>query len=394
MSEQRSNMNWPMVVGVASVAALIGFGAAKVMAPKADAPAAPSSSASPAKVQADAGGDEVKVPGDYLQAAGITVEAVASGDVSSEVLAPATVTAAPGGEAVLVAKATGTVERIQKRLGDTVRAGEVLATLASLDAASMAAERSTAQAKLDLARKTFAREQGLFQQGVTPRQEMETAKANLDVAEAEARRAVAIARAAHVSDKGDGVTIVSPIDGKIAAQNVTMGAYVSSNDELFRVTAPGAVQVEASVTSGEAGRIAPGDEATVVLSTGVLVPATVRSVAPTVSGNSRAGTVILAPKGPNAGLVIGEGVQARLHASAGKVPTSLVIPEEAIQNFDGRDVLFIRTEQGFRPQPVLVGTRSGGVAQIISGVKAGDRVATRNAFLIKAEAKKSGGDEE
>ena len=75
-----------------------------------------------------------------------------------------------------------------------------------------------------------------------------------------------------------------------------------------------------------------------------------------------------------------------------KAAAGLLIPEEAVQTIDGRDVLFVRTDQGFRAQPVLVGTRSGGVAQIVSGVKAGDRVATRNAFLVKAEAKK-GGDE-
>lgn len=393
MTDNRSTKNWPVIAAVAGAAALIGFGAARLATPSAQAPAA--SSPSPAAVTAEASAEavEVKVPADYLKAAGITVEAVASGDVTSEVLAPATVTAAPGGEAVLVAKATGTIQRVNKRLGDTVKTGEVLATLASLDAASMSAERRTAQAKLDLARKTFARESSLFQQGVTPRQDMETAKANLDVAEAEARRAAAITRAAHVSDDGDGVAVVSPIAGRIATQNATLGAYVSSNDELFRVTAPGAVQVEASVTSVEAGRITPGDEATIVLSTGALVPATVRSVAPTVSGNSRAATVILAPKESNAALVIGEGVQARLHASANKAQAGLVIPEEAVQNLDGRDVLFVRTEQGFRPQPVLIGMRSGGVAQIVSGVKAGDRVATRNAFFIKAEAKKSGGDE-
>jgi cobalt-zinc-cadmium efflux system membrane fusion protein len=42
---------------------------------------------------------------------------------------------------------------------------------------------------------------------------------------------------------------------------------------------------------------------------------------------------------------------------------------------------------------VLVGTRSGGSAQIISGVQPGDQVATRNAFLIKAEMNKAGGDD-
>lgn len=265
----------------------------------------------------------------------------------------------------------------------------------------MAAERRVAQTKVDQARKVFARESSLFQQGVSPRQDMEAAKAALDVAEAEAQRALSVARAANVSEDGRGVAVLSPISGKVSVQNATLGAYVSPNDELFRVTAPGAVQVEASVTSSEAGRLAAGDVATVTASSGEQVQAVVRSVTPTVSGNARRATVVLGlqaagdAKAAAPAMVVGEGVQVRLHARGGLTGnTGLMVPEDAVQNLDGRDVLFVRTEQGFRPQPVLIGSRSGGTAQVVSGVKQGDQVATRNAFLLKAEAKKNAGGEE
>jgi cobalt-zinc-cadmium efflux system membrane fusion protein len=41
-----------------------------------------------------------------------------------------------------------------------------------------------------------------------------------------------------------------------------------------------------------------------------------------------------------------------------------------------------------------VGLRSGGLAQIVTGLKSGQQVAVRNAFLLKAEAKKLAGDDE
>ena len=293
MINKSQNSNWPMVAAIAGVAAVVGFGAARVLAPS-PAPQTQADSAKPAKAveaqtsQASApAGDEIKIPADYIASANIVVETVASGDVRQEILAPATVVAPPGGEAVLVSKVAGTVLRVNKRLGDVVRAGDVLATLDSQDAASMAAERRVAQTKVDQARKVFARESNLFQQGVSPRQDMEAAKAALDVAEAEAQRATSVARAANVSEDGRGVAVISPIAGKVSVQNATLGAYVSPNDELFRVTAPGAAQVEASVTSNEAGRVAAGDAATVIAGSGEQVQAVVRSVTPTVSGNAR-----------------------------------------------------------------------------------------------------------
>ncbi len=72
-----------------------------------------------------------------------------------------------------------------------------------------------------------------------------------------------------------------------------------------------------------------------------------------------------------------------------------MIPEDAIQNLDGQDVVFKRSEKGFKPVPVVVGIRSGGLAEILSGIEKDTPVATVNAFLIKAEMIKStAGDEQ
>ena len=392
MNENRRTIPWLLVAGVASAAAAIGFGVGQVGKPAA-APTTAIASAPAAAAESEASSGVVLIPDDYIQAAGIGVEAVTQGDVALEILAPATVTASPGGEAVLVARATGTIQRVARRLGDAVKAGDVLASVDSLDAATMAADRRVAQAKAELARKSYARERELFQQGVTPRQEMEAAKAGLDVAEAESLRATSVARAAQVSDDGRAVAVVSPISGSVTAVNAVVGAYVAPNTELFRVVAPGALQIEAAVTPAEAGRIAVGEQATIIPSNGNPITAVVRSMTPTANSTSRSATVVLTPSESKVAEVVGEGVQVRLHARNGGA-AGLTVPESAVQNMDGRDVLFVKTDQGFRARPVLIGARSGGIAQVISGVAAGDLVATRNAFLVKAEAKKNAGDDE
>jgi cobalt-zinc-cadmium efflux system membrane fusion protein len=118
----------------------------------------------------------------------------------------------------------------------------------------------------------------LFKQGVTPRQDMEAAQAALAVAQAEARRAATVARAAHVSGSGGSVAIVSPISGRITAQTATLGAYVEPQAELFRVASSHALQIEASVGAQDATRIAPGDQASILLPNGASVAGKVRSV--------------------------------------------------------------------------------------------------------------------
>lgn len=365
------------------VAAGAGFGIAKLTIHPAPPPAA-------APVAAK-GPQSLTLPASYIAAASIGVEAVAAGNLSAEVLAPASVVSAPNGEAVITAHAAGTLVHLAKRLGDPVRAGEVLALVESRDAAAVSADRSVADAKVNLARKVAAREQRLFEQRVSPRQDLEMAQAELAAAEAEARRARSAASAVHVT--GDGrAAVSSPLAGRITAQTATLGAFVQPETELFRIADPRLVQIEASVTAADAARISPGDTAVLVTQDGTKLNAVVRSVTPTLNQASRAATVVLTPAGGFPSLTPGSSLQARISPKSAGAGSAIVIPEEAVQSIDGRDVVFVRSAKGFIVQPVTVASRGAGRASVAAGLTAGQSIATRNAFLLKAELNK-GGDE-
>lgn len=391
--QQLPQLGWPVIAVLAAVAAALGFGASHWLAARNVPVEAPTTVAreSAANPPADSTVAEVKIPVEYLSAAKIAVESIGDSGLKAEILTAGTVVAPPNSEAVVVARASGNVSRVNRQLGDTVRAGESLAQVESPEAAAMLADRNVAAAKVDLARKSYARESSLFAQGVSPRQDMEAAQSALAVAESEALRSSSVAKAAQVAADGKSVAVVSPISGKITAQMVTLGGFVQPQTELFRVAGEGQVLVEVSLPAADMVRVAIGDKATIIAASGQPVAATVRSVTPNVSGSTRVATAVLTPISSTHKLIVGEGVQARLHIKNGA--TGMVVPADAVQNVDGHDVLFVRTKDGFLAQPVLVGIRSGGMAQIVSGVKAGQQVATRNAFLVKADMIKSAKDE-
>jgi membrane fusion protein, heavy metal efflux system len=153
------------------------------------------------------------------------------------------------------------------------------------------------------------------------------------------------------------------------------------------------VQIEASVTAADAARIAPGDAATISAASGVRRAARVQSVTPSVSQQTRSATVVLALTDDQVAPTSGEFVEAIITPKSA-APSGFVIPDEAIQRVNGRDVLFVQNEKGFRVQPVMVGSRSGGRASILQGLESGQRIATRNAFLLKAELAKGEEEEE
>ena len=330
---------------------------------------------------------EVEIGVDGIERAGIALITVAPGSLGSEITAQATVVAAPSGEAILTARAAGAITDIRKRLGDAVSRGETVALVLSPDAAALSAALSSARSRLDLAKTTFEREKTLFESKVTSRQDFETAQAELSQAEAEFRRAESSARAARVSADGQSVAIASPISGRITAVAPTaiLGAYVSPDTELFRISDPSKIQIEAAVPVLDTQRIRPGDPATIEAN-GKTFAAKVRAVTPSVDAASRAATVVLELANATASLQPGQYARALVRpASQAGTGTGFVVPEEAVQNVEGRDVVFVRTEHGFLAAPVIVGQRGGGRVEIVEGLQAGQTIAGLKAFVLKAE---------
>ncbi len=117
-----------------------------------------------------------------------------------------------------------------------------------------------------------------------------------------------------------------------------------------------------------------------------------RAVTPTLNGETRSATAVLDV--PGGILQPGLGVRVRIMPSQAAATNAIVVPEDALQSVDGRDAVFVRTPQGFRARFVRVGQRSAGRVEIVSGLKSGESIATRNAFLLKAELGKGAGEEE
>ena len=369
------------------IAGVGGFGLAKLTAGAGGASVA-SEHAEGEHEEGDSG--ELEMTAEAIRAAGIQIQPVSAGGFAGEILAQGVVAATPGGEAVLTARAAGAVTQIFKRLGDPVRAGEALAIVESREAAQIAADRTVASARANLAQTTLARERRLFEQRVSPRQDYEQAQAEAAAANAEARRAQVAAGAANISADGRGVVVTSPIAGRVTAASLTLGAFVQPETELFRIADPKLVHVEASVSGMDAPRIAPGDRVVVEAADGRTVEGKVRSLTPGLNRETGAATAIVSVLGE--GLQPGQAVRARVVATAAAGSTAIVVPDEAVQSVGGRDVVFVRTAIGFEARPVTIGQRGAGRVEIVRGLTAGQSIAARNAFLLKAELGKGEGE--
>lgn len=371
-------------------AGLFGFWLAKMTTRPSVTPALTQHEASPSEGSAT----HLDVDPTYLATVGIELQAVTAGNLSAEIRAPGSVIPAPEAQAIVTAHVSGTVVRIEKHLGDPVRAGEVVGRVESREAATLAADRDVAISRASLARSVLQREKGLYEQQVTPRQDYEAAQAQWVAAQSEERRARAAAASAHVAADGRSIDVVSPIAGRITSTPARLGSFTQADTELFRIADPKHIQFEAAVTAADAARITKGDRAQILSSSCAPIAAVVQSITATINEETRSATVVLSTvESPNGTRALGitgatpapgEFVQAIITPSTATSP-GIVVPDEAVQRIDSRDVVFVRIDKGFRVQPVIVGTHAAGRSLVLDGLEVGETIAGRNAFLLKAE---------
>ncbi|MGJ8537756.1 MAG: efflux RND transporter periplasmic adaptor subunit [Parasphingopyxis sp.] len=374
-------MNRTKIIGAALIVALLVVIALVFLRPGAESGSTTEVSAESEEDHADEEG-VVRLTEEQIRTSDIEIIELEVSSLDAEIIAQGSVAPSPQGQAVLSAGAEGRITRINKRLGDAVRRGETVATIESREAAAISSDVAAAASRAELARTRFERERRLFEERVTARADLDTARAELQQATAEANRARQSAAASNVS--GRFIAVRSPISGRVTAAPSVLGSYVTPQDELFRISNPNEIQIEVAVPAEDARRIASGGTARVETPEGEIT-ARVLAVTPAADLENRSAIVVLSP-GANAGLVPGEYVRAHIRTRSGDSASSaLVVPAEAVQSVEGRDVVFVRTPTGFRAQPVQTGARSGDRIEIVGGIAAGTPIAGRNAFLLKAE---------
>ena len=333
----------------------------------------------------------VLIEQEQIRTAEIEVAAVQTG-AAVELVFPATVAASPTASARIDARASGVVRSVGKTLGDYVRQGETVARIESADAAALASQLSAARARVTELSAAYERERRLFEANVTARQDLEAARANLDVARSELNRSQAAVAAAGVSGNGRSLAVTSPLSGRVTDAPIVLGSFVDAGEELYSVVNPSGLQIEVALPSEDASRIQPGDEAALILGDGREIGARVRSVTPSLDAESRSATAVLTLTRAVPGLQPGSFLQARIRPSGELDQSRIAVPEDAVQVLEGRDVVFVRTRRGFQAREVEIGSRSAGMVTILSGLEPGQRIATANAFLLKSELEKEGAE--
>ncbi|MBX9787510.1 MAG: efflux RND transporter periplasmic adaptor subunit [Pirellulales bacterium] len=366
-----------------------------------------------------------------VQQAGLDVELVERRAVSEWIAGNGEVTYDQTRFANLSPRAAGTIWRVEKKVGDRVRAGEVMAILDSLVIGQAKSELVDALVQEELQRKTLQRLQALPEGAVAGRQvrEAEAAFEKARVAVLKTQQTFAnlgipvdlemlkglsneeqMARLRHLGledavSPGQLATVAtanllpirSPMDGLIVERRVVAGEVVDSAAILFQIADTSRMWLDLSIPLEEARKLSVGQpvrfrpDGSQQELTGTL-----NWISTTADQKTR--MIKVRAELPNA-----DGRLRNETFGAGRIilreePEAIMVPNESVHWEGCCHVVFVRDKhyfdspesfKVFHVRSVRLGAKEGGFTEIIAGVLPGEVVATKGSGVISAQLLKN-----
>lgn len=187
--------------------------------------------------------------------------------------------------------------------------------------------------------------------------------------------------------------VKSFISGTVLEKHMTLGEVHSEDVAAFVIADLDTVWVNLSIYQMHLPKVAVGQR--VVISAGKGVPdarGVISYISPSVDEHTRTATarVVL----PNRGGRWRPGLFVEGRITVEETKVALLVPKSSLQTMEGRTVVFVQTQESFRPQPVEIGRTNDTSAEVLSGLMPGQKYVSKGGFVLKAELLKGAfGDE-
>lgn len=303
--------------------------------------------------------------------------------------------------------ATGRVAQVAVEVGQSVRRGQMLASIAGTETAQAAsdlaaatAQDRTAERQLALSREVAARQQALVDAGGGAAKDWHQSQSDLIAAEGARRIAAATLAAARVKAASVGVDpaapdagaaparLVAPVDGQVIQRQVAAGQFISSlaaggAAPLFTISDLHRVWVVGSLGEREGAALRVGQA--VEISTLALAAHPARStvswISPTIDPQTR--RLQFRAELANADLALKPQMTARMRVIDGASAPTLAIASVAIIHDGDESHCYVATgPRTLTARRLTVGRTEAGLTQVLAGLKPGERVVTRGAIFV------------
>ena len=344
---------------------------------------------------------------DEIRSSAIVIQPAIRGEFKVHRDFPATVVPDHRTTAEITTLVRGRVVDVYADLGQQVKADDLLAILYSSDLGMAQSSYVKAGAKLFVAERAYERAQMLLHEKVIGLAEAQRRQGEMLTLRAEKREAEDRLRQLGMTEEQIArlnkdhkilsyVPITAPFDGRVIARNLTKGEVVEVTEKLFTISDLSEVLVMANIPEKDIpfirADVGSSDKSGVEQLVEVLLTAypgevfhgKITYVGDVLDAATR--TMKLRLEVPNPHRRLKPEMYATIRVHSLPEPNVLMVPEVAVQRERERRFVFVqRDARTFEARDVILGESNGAVVKVLDGLREGEPVVVKGAFVLKSE---------
>ncbi|HEV8200634.1 MAG TPA: efflux RND transporter periplasmic adaptor subunit [Candidatus Polarisedimenticolia bacterium] len=339
---------------------------------------------------------EVVLAEDAARAAGIDVVTVSREAFHPHVVASGVIRPVAQKSVVVRSPAGGRVVDVGVDVGDRVAHGRVLCRLEGSELTAALARHRIAAARAQAAKTALERGEKLLELKGISGAEVEVRRAEAAAAAAEgdaarrdlARLGVDPESPATAPDAPETIPVTAPRAGVVLSRSVSPGLLVPREAPLFEIADLAQVWAIVDVYEKDLGEIRGQGEVEIRTDAypGEVFPGRIALVEPVLDEASRTAHVRVVLDNRAGRLLPGLFVTAAVPLRGADEQEATAVPAGAVQTVSGLPAVFVATAAGrYELRPVEIGREAHGMVEIRHGLKEGERVVAKGAFVLKSE---------
>lgn len=346
----------------------------------------------------------IQMTSEQIRDLGIQTQVARPGEISLSISARGKIILHPDRFVHVLPKIPGVAKSANKNIGDSVSEGEILATLESREMADIKANYLATNEKLALAFSQLEREKRLHEKKVSAEQDYlnarsvyEEAKINVLLAQQKLHafgvNEEEILRLVNEKDPDLKLyTIRSPMEGIVISRHITKGEFIENTTTIYEIADFSTVWIEIGIYPKDLVKVRKGQMVDIFLPDGIKALAKIIYLSPIIQDETITAKAVAELNNPSENWRPGSFVKVEIAAEKLKVP--IVLPKDAIQEMDGKNVVFVRVSEGFEKRQVQLGVGNDTDVGVVSGINAGEEYASSKTFLLKADLSKEEAEHE
>lgn len=330
--------------------------------------------------------------------AGITTDILKTGSIKQQIKLTGEVIFNQDRIVHLVPRISGVVDSVHKKLGDSVKKGDVLAIIHSRELTDIKSDYLSAIERIKNAKINFEREESLWQKKIIPeRQYLESKQDYIETRialQSAERKLHAIGFSEQtIADLPNQphetlfqYLLTAPGDGIIIEKHMVQGELVTTESPVFIVADTSSLWVDLQVYPKDLTSVKTGQKVFVSALDGNLTAQGIISfLSPVISKETRTALARVELSDKDHMWRAGLFATAIVTLEQNNGNQTLVVPNSAIQTIEGNASIFIVTSEGYFPVTVKTGQSNNTHVEILSGVTAGQTYVSNGSFELKAK---------